>query len=330
MEWTKNERSRAMRSISCHHVLLAITLGLVVSANLSFAVSMAHAMWPTKIRVTDIKGFNHVLSDFDLEHSDSHRMGSFGIGIVLVSSPPARHVWVQYSQISKLTLQSASRGIQASVMLADGSVLEGILDDTAAKILGKSDLGKTTLRVADIKTVEFVEFIEYKYASKPAVRRDAAAESWQKNWMIGSEERILVDEDRSTVVISPEIMDSYTTNRDGLIIWFGKSIRVSRKQAGFTVERGVSQTEVSFKDWDVIELILSSNNSPEAVLSKSDGKRVPAKMLMLTKEEYSSDNNSKKTFGAAEPDDMIIWRTPYGYEGVSLLPARKIRLERKK
>jgi len=59
-------------------------------------------------------------------------------------------------------------------------------------------------------------------------------------------------------------------------------------------------------------------NGPQVIIDKRNGKRAQLALVMLTRfaGEFS--------YGKIDEDDMLVWKTSYGYEGVSLLPIRKI------
>lgn len=78
-----------------------------------------------------------------------------------------------------------------------------------------------------------------------------------------------------------------------------------------TVERGVSKVKLSKDDVGTIEITgRKIDDKPELIVEKKDGNKFTVTLLIDSLDE----------------DDMLVWQTTYGWEGITLLPLRKIIL----
>lgn len=304
-------------------------MAVLLMFNVSLLYSSAFAFWPTTILVTDVAGQKQKLLNSDITHSKESKSCISGLEI-LISSSPRKCIWVEYTQVKLATFMRYKDVFRISVILDNGETLSGIFQDRNMKISGKSDLGEANYELTQIKSLEFLEFKEYRYSDSKPVSRTEAASLWRKERQQPSREWVILDGSKNIIANGFELMDSFNTNVDGIFIYFGKILRRCSLCQDILVKHGASNTKVSLSELQSIEITGKQvQDKPEIIIVKADGAKFALSMLMKTGEEgFVSSSKITDSYGGFEEDDMLVWETPYGEEGLSLLPPRTILLKK--
>lgn len=299
---------------------------LILTLCTLFAPS-AVAIWPDNILITDITGQKERLSDASFDYSDTHLYNQhWHYFEIILTGSPRKSVWVHHSLIKVANFQKVEGGIRISVVLDNGEVLSGMFPDRWMKLQGKGDTGELTYKIADIRSIEFLQFELFKDKKRKIVDRQAAASIWKKE-REKSRTWTIIDGNTTIYAQSFIIRDSYDTNKAEATIVFGESFRDQRFFSSITVQSEASQVNISLDDLETIEITgRKIDDKLEVTIVKKDGKKFSAALLMQ-KWEGRTMGRYEHDYGVVDEDDMLIWDKPYGYEGISLLPIRKITLK---
>lgn len=307
--------------------LLGVALAAVMLAPRCADASMH------KIRITDKTGTKETLTHPDLNYSDAHGnyMGTTYDPYVEVASDgaPRKTAWIYNARIVSVALQPGKSEPRISVTLDDGQVMTGFFPDPSLSIKGQGELGDTTYEIKNIRSIEFLEFCTYPEEKEKVRERSKAVQTWQREREKSI--RWTVTADGSTFPAPGLFLrDSYSTNEAGNTIYFNRSFREHNlysagDYAGFSstffnwlpVERGASSVEVG---WDEVQTIEISGG----VIRAKDGASKPE--VRITK-KGGAPQTAALPFGEGpdfDLDDTLVWQTPFGLQGASLKPVRKI------
>lgn len=315
-----------MKAIRKHFLTASIQFGvfLLLFVIPSGAQYLGDGFYTKDILVTDLTGHKQKLSvppHTYFEYSDSHKNSVENCFEIILPGSPRKSLWIHYSQIKVAGFQSEKKGTKISLTFDDGQVLSGMFPDDRLKISGQGELGNMTYDIRKIKSIEFPQFLVGN--GKAIVLDRAAAASRLKarkvfrTWTI-------VDGGTTINAEDLQLRDSYYTNSWGYLVYSGRFFRVGPLLDSIMIEVGASQTTVQLDDLEFIEITgRKVDDKPEVIIVKKDGKKFTGPLLMMIR----SAEYGEAEYGNLEEDDMLIWRVPYGYEGVSLLPLRKITLK---
>lgn len=277
------------------------------------------------VLVIDSAGQKDELAEVSFEYSDAHKNDKREHFEVLLHSSPRKSFWVHYLQIKTATFKKAKNGLGISIVLDNGEALNGMFADEKMKITGKGSLGEATYDVNKITSIVFLQLDIFNLEDKEwkHLDRKAASLLW-KNQITTLPRWKIVDGNTTINAEGFAIRDCFNTNSDGFMQYSGRSFRRDNDLKDFesiTAQRGSSQIQVPVDDLKSIEITgRKIGGKVEAVLEKQDGSKFTVALLMLS----SADDSEH--YGNIDEDDMLTWNTPYGTEGISLLPLRKIVL----
>ncbi len=267
------------------------------------------------ILITDESGMKEKISDPSFSYSDDKCYVDQYIEINS-AEPTRKGIWVHYSQIKSACFESAKDQIRISVTIDSGEVLRGVFPDKKMKISGKGELGHVTYDdIGKIKCIEFLNFSIWKEGKNYIVNRQEASSEWEKRkkesdkWTIVDGNTTINTNGFAIRDCKTEIMP-FTFVRKGM---FYEQARYRKADISeiITVQRGVSKIKLSKDDVGTIEITgRKIDDKPELIVEKKDGNKFTVTLLIDSLDE----------------DDMLVWQTTYGWEGITLLPLRKIIL----
>jgi hypothetical protein len=111
------------------------------------------------------------------------------------------------------------------------------------------------------------------------------------------------------------------------MIYGGRTFREGIGLDTITVQRGASQVEVDLGDLEALEITGKKvDGRPEVILTKKGGNKFTVRLLMW---QWKNDDKTGD-FGDIEPDDMLVWNSEHGFEGLSLFPLHPMILKAQK
>ena len=268
------------------------------------------------IEVVDRTDTRETINDPSISHPDERcSMAQY----LELSAPgsPGKSLFIHYSQIKSVSFKGGKDGIGATVLLADGEAVRGTLPDRKMTIIGRGELGDITYDdVSKIKTVTFLRFSTYDVSGEEVtITGEAAASRWREKREKRSAWR-MSDGKGETLAGGFAVMDCDTREdpfsfvKKGLI-YVPRKLRVAAPLEAIPVQRGVSRISLAADGFESVEFTgRAIDGRPEMVLKKSNGKKYTVSLLL----------------SGVDKDDMLLLRRPYGWEGVPLLPLRKITL----
>jgi len=268
------------------------------------------------IQVTDQAEVKEKISDPSFSYSDDKCYTDQYIEVIS-PGPPRKSVWVHYSQIKSAAFESAKDHIRISVALDSGEVLRGVFPDSKMKISGKGELGDVTYDdIGKIKCIEFLNFSTWKEGKNYIISRQEASSEWGKRkkesgtWTIVDGNATVDTKGFAIRDCKTEIMP-YSYVRKGMF-YVQAQYRKADMSEIITVQRGVSKVKLSKDDVGSFEITgRKIDDKPELIVERKDGNKFTVTLLIDSLDE----------------DDTLVWQTPYGWEGISLLPPRKIMLK---
>lgn len=288
----------------------------------------ADAQNPKNILVTDITGQKEKVVYPEFHYSETHENNMHNFFEVVVRDSPRKSVWFHFTQMRSATFEPAKKGVKIAIIAENGETFTGIFPESRLKISGEGELGKATYDLAKIRSIEFVEFAKYEKNKEISINQQVASQEWKKSRKAvpGAVSMTVSDGNTSIKAENLEIQDCYNTNVSGFTIYYGKSFRRGDLSNTITVQRGSSEVEVPLKDLESFEITGKKvDNRPEVILAKKDGKKFTVGLLMRV---FTGEKNV--TYGAPEPDDMLVWNSEHGFEGISLFPLRPMILKAQK
>ncbi|MBI2571606.1 MAG: hypothetical protein HYV63_31740 [Candidatus Schekmanbacteria bacterium] len=328
-------------------------LYLLRATYLLMAIGLAMMIWPRvvaaqdfnevhKILITDLSGKTEALTHARLVHSDAHEnvMGDeFGhyfaeIGYlqVMLDGSPRRSKWIHYSGLKSAVFSRLGSSIEIKATGEAGeSTFSGSFPDPEAFLTGDGDLGEVTYPIKKVRSLEVLEYCDYpehdstgKAIHRPLARSEAARR-WQRRAKRPATESWTLTDGASTTQVSRIcFMDSYSTNESGNTIYFNRSWRKSSLRCTgdstfgtLELDRGDSRVTVKVDELTLVEftgrsLGTGKEGRPEVTVQRRGGSPVTAGLVLA----------------GLDADDALVWHSSLGYEGVSLLPLRRITLRR--
>lgn len=268
------------------------------------------------IEVVDRTDTRETINDPSISHPDEKCSMAQYLELAAPGSP-GKSLFIHYSQIKSVSFEGGKKGIGAAVLLEDGEVVKGMLPDVKMTITGRGELGDITYDdAAKIKTITFLRFSTYDASGEEvAITGEAAASRWKEGREKRSAWRI-VDGKGETLAGGFAVMDCDTREdpfsfvKKGLI-YVPRKLRVAAPLEAIPVQRGVSRISLAADRFESVEITgRAIDGRPEMVLKKGNGKKYTVSLLL----------------SGVDKDDMLLLLRPYGWEGVPLLPLRKITL----
>jgi len=299
---------------------------LILAGCIAFATQVSAVTLET-IRVTDETGVSQTLSEPTIRYISPYRdyMADY-LPVVLSRTKVA---WMHFSQIKTAEFEEGGLlavALSISITLHNGQVMKGLFPETDLYIKGKRNSQEVSLTIEDVKTIEFVQFSEGSGEDKRILNPEEASSRWKQErkrlrvWTI-------VDGDEEISADSVAILDVYSTNRSGSFISFGtgnRNVSVLDEKIPLIGARILVDMPLS----DIAELEFTGKKvegKPEVVVSTTDGSVGTFVLLMRTEVYYHlTGNDVDIVYGDLDKDDLVIYQVPYGWEGISILPLRRI------
>lgn len=286
---------------------------------------LAGAQEPKNIIITDITGQKEKVESPTLEYSDNHGNRYREYFEVITPGSPRKSSWIHFSQIKTATFEQTKKEPKIAIVTESGKTLSGIFPDPDLKISGEGELGKATYALKKIKSIEFVHFAELVKDKWVSIDREAASLEWKKS---RKSERFpiimtIIDGKATIKAEGLQFRDSYDTNVRGIMRYGGRTFREGALSSTITIQRGASQVEVNLGDLEALEITgRKVDGRPEVILTRKGGNKFTVMLLMR---EWKNDDNTGR-YGDIEPDDMLVWNSEHGFEGISLFPLRPMTL----
>jgi hypothetical protein len=315
---------------------------------------------PTKVsraKLVDITGHEYHILDVDLHHEDwfyphspGHFRGHYGVYTVpgyLQIAPekaPQRVIWIHFALISTVAFEHGDNGMVATVTLNDGRTLVGRTQRLrlSCKVDGPEKLklpskperwGIVSYEVDKVKSIEFLAFSARMADKEIIVDRMGASLAWraERETQKASGSWTIIDGDSQIAAEGVAFIDGY------YMVWthplsFRGWIRVGSDFADrLQVQKEAAEATVPLKDLQRIEFTgeRGQGNKPNAVLTTKDGSRSAVTVLFWNRRlDHGPLRPTSIGYGSFDEDDMLVWHAPYGYEGISLAPLRKLTITR--
>jgi len=282
--------------------------------------------------IRDLKGSEEELTDVTLthEHVSTPVIGHFEI---ILEDSPMKVTWVHFARIKKATFEQDNDDTRITVLLDDETIITGKLPEL--KLSGNMKaLGNVSYGVDKLASIEFLSYCARINGETAVIDRETASLAWKK-------EREGEKSEQSWTIIGSDVINK----AEGLSLidryhrsWFGMAGRHSERDAHnfinrIRIEKGSAEAELSLKDYSAIEFTgIKTDGKSEAVVHTPDGESSTVVAILKTTSHSSyrpgSASTNSEEYGAFNEDDFLIWNSQYGYDGVSLVPARKLILTR--
>lgn len=281
-----------------------------------------------RVRVTDVTNEIHEVVDFQMGPSDQMRRPDRTDHLwITVADRPRKDVWVHGICLERVSLSKrpSSPTLDIEARLFDGSVISGRLAEPGLQLVGQGELGQVTLLFANVKTLEVIGFQQLKdgtYVGVDAVqgRTMEGFQQWRDDnavvrWRITDGERIVT---ASSVTM---VNDYYSQKYSSWQSFGGFFHVVDFIGERWPLRKGASDYALELGGVRRFEFLGSlTQGCPDVSVTKVDGAKVTATLALV-----SNEHTEGRTPDAS---DMLVWSTPYGYEGVPVLPVRPIVIER--
>ena len=316
-------------------LIFVLFLSAVASLDASLAVqSDGPPIWLDTVIVTDVTGFEHTLLSPIFSYGDSHKNQNEDYFEIVVAPSPRRIFRVHHSQVETASFETLDGNLRITVELATGQSLTGTFPDAEMVISGEGELDRVSLPIQEVKAMEFLRFKRRERTTEWIRMEPTAASSlWRERRQPGSTWTIT---DGSSVINARGfgIIDAYRTNGvlegGGFSVDYGRSWREEIRLRTINIVRGADeQTLVNLDDIQSIEVIgRHAERGLEVNIRNTNGRGSTGSWVSLVALLFYADRRGESERGDPEVDDMLVWHTEYGYEGISLFPIRRIVLTR--
>jgi hypothetical protein len=271
----------------------------------------------TNILITDIHGRQKKLSDPQFLYTDTvpHLRDHFE---VIIGTTYRRSIWVHFARIRKVFFHK-KEGVTEILIGSDSrKLLYGGFPDNGLLVSGKEKLKEVAYPISKVKSIQFNEFELRPPEGRTVLDRSAAALLLEREWenaRITSSAWTINDRGISfDKVKQVNIVNCYRTNRIGELIYTDRTFRRCDEPEShryLSLKRGKSPVEIFIDELEFLEIT---------------GRQVAGGLQVI-----AATKDDKKPFPAVYPfdldeGDMIVWKTAIGYEGISILPLRRIRI----
>lgn len=317
--------------------VLCVTCVLVAAA---LSGQKSFCMELKTISVTDTTGTVESLDRPTFYYSDDHRNNFSEHLQISLPGSPRKDYWIHYSQITKANFQAGAGTIKVSVRLINGDLIEGIFPDSELDIKGKGILGTVEYPISKVRSIEFVKFAERGSMAMRLLSLEEYATEWQQKRVFQSKWK-LVDGDRERAIQHFAVYDAYDTNYGCFQALFSERVIKGGKLADRRLEvmRGSTKYELPIEEIEQLQFTGKKiENKPEIVISKRNGLKIACTLLLRSRLMCTPPRGKSMVFSIKEAevsethgienDDMILFARPFGWEGVSLLPIRPIKIAR--
>lgn len=300
-------------SIKGRDIYLPLTISVFILFGVpawSNASPEDYSIKPKTIEVVDKSGFQATLVNPSLEYDPYHYQNDlYGYWGVLLEGNPSKVKWIHFSQIKKVDVIELDQKLHVSVLLENEETIKGRnYPGPSLKIIGEGKLGRTTFYLNSIRSLKFLDFKDYG-KEDAHLSREMASLKWSKQRTLTGKWEI-IDGNTTTIGENLTIVDSSQTggSRTEHFDWL----------SSLTFLQGAGEVTIPLKDIKVIEITPKTDRKiPEVTLQLVNGHNSTVRLKM----EGLAGSNSP-----FQNDDFLAWRTAYGWEGISLLPARNIHL----
>jgi hypothetical protein len=246
-------------------------------------------------------------------------------GYLLLRKPTAGHLYVRFSEIQLASFKADGNAISVSIQLESGMKLEGGIMLGSLQIAGQASKGQVEYTAEQIRTLELLDFKAERFIAGP---QDA---TMPRNRFAYFERSYLRYERNGPWVISLDNSSSVAEGvgfydcYDGMVIrnrvlYLGRSQRECAVMLGMDVSIKGMRTKVSLEDIEFLEITGKAlGDNPELIIKRKDGEISTVILDSIYAGKAMFDND----------DELVYWR-PFGWEGVPLLPLRKIQIQREK
>lgn len=312
-----------MCSLACMRVIKrSIAVILIVCTSPAVALSLAEAsspfyMEPVGIRITHPYGQKRALISPQFHYSDSVRYYENHFEVV-IGTHYKRSFWVHFARIHKAHFHTKKDMTEILIVSDDGKILTGLFPEKEMKISGKGKSGHVSYPISKVKSIEFVKFIDATVEGKTALDRAATSALLQREWeKVKMSPSTWIVTDRGISYENAKllnIVDCFSTSRIGYIVHSDRTFRRCQEPESnrlLTVKRGSSTVDVFIDELEFIEITGKKvNDGFELIAVRRDDKSRLTGVYPINLDE----------------DDMVVWKTRVGYEGIGILPLRRITI----
>ena len=227
-----------------------------------------------------------------------------------------------FVQVASFTNVKMPVDLEIEVILLDGTKMKGQFAKPSLSVVGKGELGDIRITLRDIRTIGEFEFRNTRYPWEKEAkaldrsgaikqRQECHSESDPSDWQI-------IDGDTVIKTKHVSIWDRYYADEhNGMRVVSGGWFSIGEfRTYKWPLRKGSVKGDVFLSDVQRFEILGSrTDGRPDVKITKKDGSITTATLDLLGKE-------------SVDADDMLVWDAPYGKEGISLLPLRKLTIER--
>jgi hypothetical protein len=313
---TRAVDKRALRDSKAEHPKSA-------PSGLTHAQTEVYLSRPT-VALTAVDGRREIISGVVLSGNVFGDVGGGEVGEcfeIVTSKSPLTEVWVHLSQIKLANFQQSGNAVRISLALENGKNLDGVLvvPRAARTIEGKGELGNVQHSWKSVRSMEFLKFETGMGGGGPLIDREDASARWNASRKAAAEWAI-TSGDLHASAPSFGIVDRYNVGTVSFVdadYTSSGDVREGYLLNRIKVQRGASRVDTVLSDLQEIEITGKTRGGyPECVVTTKGGNSMTVSVLATSRYEDQGADFDR--------DDMLVWQTPYGYQGLSFLPRRQI------
>lgn len=272
---------------------------------------------PVGVRITHTYGQKREIGSPQFHYPDDARYYGNHFQVV-IGTRYKRSFWVHFARIQKAHFHKKDDVTEIFIVTDEGRILTGLFPENELKISGKGKSGHVSYPISKIRTIEFSMFIDRAVGGQTVLDRASASALLEKEWdkaRVSPNTWIVTDGDityENAKLVN--IVDCFTTRRIGYIVHSDRVFRRCQEPEShrrFTMRRGSATVDVFIDELELIEITGKKvNDGLELIMVRRDDKSRLTAVYPINLEE----------------DDMVVWKTPVGYEGIGILPLRRITI----
>jgi hypothetical protein len=297
-------------------ILIVLSTQAVVSA--ATEGSLSSRIEPASVTITHPYGRKREIVSPQFQYPDDTRYYENHFEVI-IGTRYKRSFWVHFARIQKAHLHKKDDVTEIFIVTDEGRILTGLFPVNDLEISGKGKSGHVCYPISKIRTIEFGMFNDGRIEGQRVMDKDSASALLEKEWdkvEVSSKTWIITDGgisyEHAKLV---NIVDCFTTRRIGYIVHSDKVFRRCQEPEShrfFAMRKGSTTVDVHFDELAFIEITGKKvNDALELVIVKRDDKTRLNACYPISLEE----------------DDMVVWKTPFGYESISILPLRRITIK---
>lgn len=273
---------------------------------------------PASVTITHPYGQERAINSPQFHYPDTARHHENHFEVV-IGTRHKRSYWVHFAKIAKAYFHKRADMTEIFIVTDQGRLLMGLFPPQSMTISGRGESGAVSYPIAKVRSIEFTTFIDTAVGSRTVLDRTFASALLEKEWdkvrRVSAKTWIVTDGgisyENARLI---NIVDCFSTDRIGYIVHSDRMFRLCRafeSHGTLTVRMEGLTADLVIDELDLIQFT---------------GKKVDDGLELIAVRSADSSSLTAIYPINLDEDDILVWKTAFGYKGISLLPLRQITI----